>query len=230
MVPQLPKIDNSNLLEKTYSILKGLIIKREFPPHHKLSIPELSEQFGVSRTPVRDALNRLEMDGLVRTVSKVGTFVTGVSAQDVLDIMDTRLMVELWVVEKLAQQTLDDLSEIVANMEKIHETSAFIVNTSKLENYHEGDYNLLFHMEFIKLGRNKKTLDIYENVMNYRFLAMKSYLITKEMVVRSLEQHRNIILTLKSGSHNDLKHVVTEHLEEAKIRLYKNINLNGGII
>ncbi|WP_025695039.1 GntR family transcriptional regulator [Paenibacillus durus] len=226
----LIRIDNANLLEKTYGILKELIIKREFPPEHKLAIPELSAQLGVSRTPIRDALGRLEMDGLVKTVPKVGTFVVGITSENVLEIMDTRLMIELWVVEKLASGTAALTQEVAANLEKIHETSVYVVNTSKLENYHEGDYNLHFHMEFLKLGGNRNIQNIYHNTMNYRYLAMKSYLITKEMVLHSLKQHRQIIDALKAGSHDDLKQVVSEHLEDAKIRLYKNINLNGGLI
>lgn len=226
----LTRIDNANLLEKTYDILKELIIKREFPPEHKLALPELSAQLGVSRTPIRDALGRLEKDGLVKTVPKVGTFVVGITSENVLEIMETRLMIELWVVEKLASSSAELVPEIVANLEKIHEISKYIVNTAKLENYHEGDYNLYFHIEFLKLGKNQNILNIYHHTMNYRYLAMKSYLITKDMVLHSLHQHEQIIEALKSGSHDDLKRVVTDHLEDAKIRLYQNINLNGGVI
>ncbi|TMV10407.1 GntR family transcriptional regulator [Paenibacillus thermoaerophilus] len=141
---------------RTYSILKDKIIKREFNPRQKLSIPELSEQLGVSRTPVRDALNLLEKDGLVKTVSKVGTFVTAISAEDVLEIMDTRLMIEHWVVEHLPKRSAAEIQSAIASMEKIQEVSTYVVGHSRLEAYHEGDYNLLFHMEFIKLGGTKR--------------------------------------------------------------------------
>jgi DNA-binding GntR family transcriptional regulator len=227
---QLPKLDNSNLVDKTYSILKDMIIKRKFPPNHKLSIPDVSSQLGVSRTPVREALNLLEKDGLVKTVSKVGTFVTAITADDVLEIMDTRLMIELWVVDKVAQKTASSLAPVISSLEKIHELSTFVVESSSIEAYHEGDYNLMFHMDFVQLGDNKKMAEVYRNMMNYRFLAMKTHLINKEMVMRSLDHHRQMIDALKSGSHADLKRVVSEHLEEAKIRLYQNINVNGGVI
>lgn len=229
-MPNLSRIDNANLPEKTYSILKELIIKREYPPDHKLAIPDLAAKLGVSRTPIREALARLEMDGLIKTVPKVGTFVTGITAGNVLEIMETRLMIELWVVKRLGEGTASFTPEIAENLQKIHETAVYIVNSSKLENYHEGDYNLHFHMEFLKLGGNRNIANIYLNTMNYRWLAMKSYLITKEMVMHSLDQHGQIIAALQAGAYDDLQRVVTGHLEDAKLRLYQNINLNGGII
>ena len=91
----LPKLDNTNLWDKTYVILKDRILKRDFQADEKLSIPELASQLGVSRTPIRDALNRLETEGLVKTISKVGTFVNAIDTEDFLNIMDTRLMLEL---------------------------------------------------------------------------------------------------------------------------------------
>lgn len=227
---QLKRIDNTNLLEKTYGILKDLIIKREFPLEHKLAIPELAAQLGVSRTPIRDALGRLEKDGLVRSVPKVGTFVVGITSGNVLDIMDTRLMMELWVVKKLSSEPIELLPTVISNLEKIHETSLYTVNSNRLDHYHEGDYNLHFHMEFLKLGGNSHILNMYHDTMNYRFLAMKSYLITREMVQHSLDQHGQIIQALRNGAHEDLKRTVTGHLEDAKFRLYRNINLNGGVI
>ena len=131
----LPKIDNSNLLEKAYLILKDRIIRREFKPNQKLSIPELAMQLGVSRTPVRDALNRLEMDGLIKTISKVGTFVTAIVIQDILDIMDTRLMLEFWAVEKLPMLTEIELTERTKKLEKILEQASASFKKLPLKSY-----------------------------------------------------------------------------------------------
>ena len=116
---RLAKLDNSNLLNKTYDVIKDLIIRREFKPNQKISIPELATQLGVSRTPIRDALNRLEKDGLVKTVSKVGTFVNAIETDDILNIMDTRLMLELWVVEKLHLLTDEELARKVKKIETL---------------------------------------------------------------------------------------------------------------
>ncbi|TDF98708.1 GntR family transcriptional regulator [Paenibacillus piri] len=230
MKVNLPKLDNSNLWDKTYSILKERLIRREFKPNEKLSIPELAETLGVSRTPIRDALNRLEMEGLVKTVSKVGTFVKPIEVNDVLDIMDTRLMIEFWTVDKIAAMPKKEVTDRLAKMEEILLQSSRLIESSVFESYLQADFNLAFHLEFIKLGKNQKNIEIYQNLMNYRFVAMKSSLITKEMVVTAQEQHHSIVDALKDGDAGDMKRVIQLHMEDSKERLLNKIKHNGGII
>lgn len=226
----LPKIDNSNLWDKTYHILKQRIIERTFSANQKLYIPELAEQLGVSRTPIRDALNRLEMDGLVTTVSKVGTFVKPIELSDVIDIMDTRLMLEYWVVDKLASRTKEQLLVEINQMEDIVRQSLRDLETMSLKEYLQHDYNLAFHLKFIKLGGNLKNISIYKNLMNYRFLLYKNALVSKEMVTSAIHQHLAITEVLKTGHLAEIKAAIQGHLEDSKTRLIEKINNNGGVI
>ena len=138
----LPRIDNSNLFDKTYTILKDQIVHRQFKPNQKLSIPELAVQLGVSRTPIRDALNRLEMDGLVKTVAKVGTFVNAIEIDDLLDIIDTRLMLELWVIEKLSVKSVAEISELLAPIAELLQQASTCVKQVPVEDYLKTNYNL----------------------------------------------------------------------------------------
>ncbi|UOF92375.1 GntR family transcriptional regulator [Fodinisporobacter ferrooxydans] len=226
----LPKIDNSNLWDKTYNVLKDKIIRRGFNPNQKLSIQELAEQLGVSRTPIRDALNRLETEGLIRTISKVGTFVRAIDVNDVIDIMDTRLMLEFWVVDKLHTLSKHELNEAIRKMEDILEQTSKLIETPSLNSFLDADYNLKFHIEFIKLGKNKNNIDIYQKVMEYRFLAMESSLISKDMVLTAIEQHSSIVDALKEGEITRLKYLIKVHLDDSKEKLIDKIQKNGGTI
>lgn len=217
----LPKIDNSNLWDKTYIILKERIIHREFKPNQKLSIPELASQLGVSRTPIRDALNRLEMDGLVKTVSKVGTFVTALEIEDILDIIDTRLMIELWVVERLPSLSTDELDKKIEILASILEKSKNSLENNPLDSYLRTDYNLLFHTEFVKLSGNRRNVEIYLTMMNYHSLAAENDLFTKDMVSSALEQHCEVINSLKERNWVKLRTALKAHLYDAKERLIK---------
>jgi DNA-binding GntR family transcriptional regulator len=226
----LSKIDNSNLLDKTYMILKDLILRREFKANQKLSIPEISEQLGVSRTPIRDALNRLEADGLVKTVSKVGTFVNAIEIEDLLDIIDTRLMLELWVVEKLPAFSKKDLREKVKELENILDSAVGFLKQSSLEAYLKSDYNLQFHIEFVKLGNNKKNVDIYLEMMDYHFLAVEHSLFTKEMVTSAIDQHYSIVEAIKQQNFAAVKASIKLHLDDSRERLIKRLQAHGGQI
>lgn len=225
---ELPKIDNSNLWDKTYMILKERITRRDFKPNQKLSIPELASQLGVSRTPIRDALNRLEMEGLVKTVSKVGTFVTAIEIEDILDIIDTRLMLELWVVERLSMLSSDELDEKTKTLESILEKSTQSISQLPLGSYLRSDYNLLFHLEFIKLGGNRRNVEIYLNMMNYHLLAAQNDLFTKDMVTTAIEQHHAVISALKERNWVSLRAAIKAHLYDSKERLIKQLETNNG--
>lgn len=226
----LPKIDNSNLWDKTYLILKDRIIRRDFAPNQKLSIPDLSSQLGVSRTPIRDALNRLEMDGLVKTVSKVGTFVVAIEIDDVLDHIETRLMIECWVAEKLPTYPELELNMKIQQLETILDHASAVIENTSLESLLKSNYNLQFHIAFITLGNNKKILDIYLGLMNYHFWAVEHSLITKEMVTSAINQHYSIVKALKCRNFLDLKTAIKSHLCDSKVRLIKRLQDNGGQI
>lgn len=226
----LSKIDNSNLLDKTYTILKDLILRREFKPNQKLSIPEISTQLGVSRTPIRDALNRLEADGLVKTVSKVGTFVNAIEVEDILDIIDTRLMLELWVVEKLPSFSRKELLTKVDKLENILDCAAVFIKQSTLEAYLKSDYNLQFHIEFVKMANNQRNVDIYLEMMNYHFLGVEHSLFTKEMVTSAIDQHYSIVAALKKPDFDEVKTSIRLHLDDSRERLIKRLRAHGGQI
>jgi DNA-binding GntR family transcriptional regulator len=227
---ELPKIDTSNLWDKTYVLLKESIIRRKFNPNEKLSIPELSDQLGVSRTPVRDALNRLEMEGLVKTVSKVGTFIVAINSNDILNIMDTRLMLEFWVIEKLNEVSKDELQLRLSRMEDILDRSAQMISKNEYDLYLKADYNLQFHIEFMELGQNKNNIEIYLRTMNYRYITLKSSIVSSEMVQVAQDQHRHIVKVIKEGHIEDIKQVIRLHMIDSKERLLKVIQENGGII
>ncbi len=224
----LPKLDNSNLWDKTYLVLKDLIVRREFKPNEKLSIPDLSVKLGVSRTPIRDALTRLEMEGLVKTVSKVGTFVNAIAIEDVLDIIDTRLMLEYWVVEKLPALHEKEYLVKIRELEDILEQAGNTVEKIPLGSFLRTDYNLRFHIAFVKMGNNQKNVEIYLNMMNYHYLAAENSLFTKEMVTSAIGQHYAIIKALKEKDHAALKAAIKLHLDDSKDKLIERLMASGG--
>jgi len=225
----LSAVDSSNLWSKTYATLKDNIIKRHFKPNQKILINEVAKQLKVSRTPVRDALNRLEMEGLVWTEPKVGTFVVPIDEKLINCAIDTRLMIELWVVEKLPNLPQERIDNGIHNM-KILLNNAESDYDKDFKTYHELDYNLKFHMEYVKIGGNYKNDEIYGSILNYRLPVTIPKHVLDDEVEKAIRQHRDILDSLSSADYLKLREKITFHLEESRINIIKKIRKNGGEI
>ncbi|WP_262681060.1 GntR family transcriptional regulator [Paenibacillus sp. J5C2022] len=230
MTRSLLKLDNSNLWDRSYDALKKSIIQREFSPDQKLSIPDLAEQLGVSRTPIRDALQRLEMEGLVRTVAKVGTFVVGFTEDDVHAVMDTRAMLELWVVQKLSSRMQPEMLLCVQKMDDILAEAKAVLETDDFARYLETDYNLQFHLAFMDMGQNPKNTGLYKQIMDFRMLATRPEVISREMVAIAQQQHKRIVEALRGGSTADIRHAIVGHLDDSSNRLLEKVRHHRGIL
>lgn len=229
MYHELPKLDNSNLWDRTYNILKGEIINRHFQPDEKLSIPEISEKLGVSRTPVRDALNRLEMEGLVITKPKVGTYIVAIDEELINSVMDTRLMIEFWSIDKIPKIDEDKLKQVITKMEHLAAEATKALESS-IDKYYQSDYNLKFHLEIIKLANNQKNVEIYNSVMNYRLPVTVPKLVPSDEAYQAVHQHELILKAFKEKNLEAMRAATEQHLEDAKNRIIKKIRDNGGKI
>jgi DNA-binding GntR family transcriptional regulator len=91
--------------ERIVAEIKRRILDWVYPPEHPLVEESLSREFGVSRSPVREALRMLEADGFVRRIPNRGYYVKQVRLQEVADLYEVRLALELFALEKLAAKT-----------------------------------------------------------------------------------------------------------------------------
>lgn len=227
---QLPKVNTSNMWDQTFQILKDRILTRQFGPNSKLLIPDLAEQLGVSRTPIRDALNRLEVEGLVRTVSKVGTFVNPVQEDNVLDIMNSRAMIEYWSIEQMKDIPMEQRHETLRKMAETMQQAQNAVEQTDMDLYYQSNYDLDFHLQLVSLGGNRKNVEIYKSLMNFRFLNLGEPYLQREMVIQSVQQHHRILEALEASDVSKAKEAVKAHLDYSQLNILRVIEQNGGEI
>ncbi|MBO9605055.1 MAG: GntR family transcriptional regulator [Paenibacillaceae bacterium] len=227
---RLPKLQVANIWDQAYQLLKERILARQFGANEKLLIPELAEQLGISRTPIRDALIRLEMEGLVRTVSKVGTFVNPVQEDNVIDIMACRDMIDSWTIDRLAQLPQDRLRSVLAEAAAIVGIAEQAILRADDDNKGQANFDLDFHLAFVGAAGNRKNVEMYRNLMHYRFLNFGGALVTREMMARAVEQHRAILDTMLTGDGEAAKRVLREHLDYSSRNIRLAIEQNGGEI
>jgi DNA-binding GntR family transcriptional regulator len=114
--------ESDSMPDRIYEGIKTDIVSLRLAPGAILSEPSLAVQYGVSRTPVREALRRLEQDGLIYSIPRRGTFVTQASLQDVMEIDQIREILEP-AAARLAAAAVRD-SELDAAEEKLREARA----------------------------------------------------------------------------------------------------------
>jgi DNA-binding GntR family transcriptional regulator len=84
-----------NLTELTYDSIKKSVLTGSFEPSFRLTEEHIASQLGISKSPVREALNRLEIEGLIRIEPRRGAFVKEFSAKEISDLFNMRIVLEL---------------------------------------------------------------------------------------------------------------------------------------
>src|SRR5215216_557844 len=117
--PDLPTapFDNRDLSSRVYQVLQQDILQGQFPPGARLSLDDLAERFGISVSPIRDALRLLAADGLVELRSRRGAFVTQPSRAVIEEVFQFRAILECAAVDWVIAEGAPVLTELRAHVE-----------------------------------------------------------------------------------------------------------------
>lgn len=209
---QIKAIGNHGLplAENLYAQLQMDIIKGNLPAGKKLTEQSLCEQYKVSRTPVREALRQLEIEGLVENVPNRGAFVVGFNEQDIKDMYELRKTYELqavkWAIERISDEELDELGEIFEFME---------FYTKKQDVDKMLNINSNFHQLIYTASRNKmlrQVLSSYQMYIKYS-RNLTSYDSNYLNVV--LEEHRKIYEAFVQKNPTAALSAMTIHMENS---------------
>ena len=109
--------DKYSLRGRVFHRIREDILSGKYSEHEELKENTIGAELGVSRTPVREALRQLELEGLVTIIPNKGAYVTGISEKDIHDIYTIRSYLEglcaRWACERITQEQLDALEEVV---------------------------------------------------------------------------------------------------------------------
>lgn len=154
------KLTLEALNEKAYEALKSSILAKEFPEGMRLVDSKLGEQYGVSRTPIRDALRKLSEEGLVCKVGK-GYCVYTPTRKDICDIFEIRLMIDIFAAKKVITDVLPNNPEAELRLE-----NAYLATNNDPANAHFIQNDELFHDCIVALTGNTRLIDYYAMLCN----------------------------------------------------------------
>jgi DNA-binding GntR family transcriptional regulator len=198
--------------EKVYEYLKNSILSGYLNPGEKLKEEHLAKTMGVSRTPVREALHKLESEGLIKPRKKRGFIVSKDSKEEVEDLFEIRAILEGYALkvisEKISEEVLDRLNGFIQKAEEALERKR-INQVFK--------WNTEFHDTLNELVVNKSRLHrLIVNMRKYVLRHRKDTLRYPDGGRRTVDGHRKILLALQLKDPDLCERVMREHIQEAK--------------
>ncbi|MGW7103071.1 GntR family transcriptional regulator [Streptomyces sp. NPDC054838] len=193
--------------DRVYQHVKQGVLGRRYEGGALLTEGEVAEAVGVSRTPVREALLRLETEGLLKLYPKKGALVLPVSAQEIADVIETRLLVEEFTVRKAVPAPPALLERLAALIDEQRRHAA------------EGDLVALmaadraFHAEIVRHAGNQILSRLYDQLRD-RQLRMGVALLHAhpDRVERTLAEHTEILDALRAGEPEPAATAVRAHV------------------
>jgi DNA-binding GntR family transcriptional regulator len=198
------KLDHSTLQEKVTSNLRKAILKKTFEPGERLVQEDLATILGVSRMPIREALRRLEMEGLVELVPHKGAVVVEITKEDIEEVYDLRSLLESHAVAKSLDQIKDyEINKLEQLMERMEKN----IEDQQMDQF--VDNNSLFH-QTLRRGSSKRTEMIIQQLWNGYPPYVPSLL--PETMIKSHEEHKLMLEAVKIKDKERLKQVMASHI------------------
>jgi len=196
------------LTDAAYNKIKQSIISGKYSQGSNLQQLVLSKELGISRTPIREALSRLSQEGLISLIPSKGAVVTKFSIEDMQDIFETRALLESTAayssVKNSTEKTIHDLEQIIEKQEKA------IGNKDPNQVY---KYDTDFHHILMKDTRNKRMLNIINNLTDETDIHRLRMMASETRVKKSIDEHKQIIMAMKAKDCEKVKELLYNHLD-----------------
>jgi DNA-binding GntR family transcriptional regulator len=156
----LPRLSRSRASDSVFDILRENILGRGFRPGDRLDVRALADQLGVSATPVKDAINRLAVEGLVEIRPRSGTFVAELAPDAVAETFEIRRALECLAAERVVTQLTPDL---LARFRDVVDAMDRPVSTERDRTEHERK-NVELHTLLVEASGNRRLTELYRSL------------------------------------------------------------------
>lgn len=217
---EVPKevIDRYSLRGRVFHTMRENILSGRYGQHEELRENTIAKELGVSRTPVREALRQLELEGLVSIVPNKGAYVTGITEKDMKDIYVARSLLEgrctRWAAENI---TLEQIEKLEENLE----LSEFY---AKKGNYSQVcRLDTQFHEIVYSASNSRMFNHLLSDFHHYVERVRRISLATEGRAKESNREHWKILKAIKTGEKGLAEELATEHV----LNTLKNMDSYG---
>lgn len=206
----MEEYQDQSLRGRVFRRLRNDILSGVYKEHDELRETTIGEELGVSRTPVREALRQLELEGLVTIVPNKGAYVTGISKKDVHDIYKIRSMLEgmcaRWATRYITPEQIGELEEVILlsefHLKRKNEEKA--VQVSELDGK--------FHKVLYEASNSRILEHVLSDFHKYVQMARRLSVKKKERAEKSIAEHRDILEAIRNKDADLAEKLANQHI------------------
>lgn len=210
--------DYMPLRDVIFTTLRDAIVTGELKPGERLMEVALAEKMGVSRTPVREAVRRLEMEGLVTMIPRKGTHVAELSVKDIMDVLEVRAALDKLATQLAAGRIRQDN---IRRLESIHRQYIVSLQKENLPGAIKKDVE--FHEVIYQASGNNKLMSVSANlreqIYRFRVLYLKDFSNAEDVLL----EHQNILKALETHDAARAGQLAEEHITHQQETIIRKV-------
>jgi DNA-binding GntR family transcriptional regulator len=196
---------------KIYEHLREQLLSGKIQPHQHLIEAKIARDIGTSRTPVREALHSLELEGLIESIPRVGYVVKPISEQEVEQICEIRGAIEglaaRWATEKAHEKLVIELERNISITEdKVSRGNARVFV----------DMDARFHEIISKFSGSRRLLELAQTLRRHMLRYRIQSIYSVENVLRAIDGHKRILRAIQKRNLEEINKAIQRHMEQSK--------------
>ena len=197
------------LRDVVFKTLRQAILKGELEPGERLMEIQLAERLGVSRTPIREAIRKLELEGLVIMIPRKGAEVADITEKSLRDVLEVRKALEELAVqlacEKITQEELEELEKAGENFKKVLNRSKDITEVAEAD--------VRFHDVIYMATDNQKLIHLLNKLREQMYRYRVEYLKNPDVHEQLIQEHEEIVYHIKRREKAEATAVTCQHID-----------------
>ena len=208
-----------SLRGRVFSQIRENILSGKYKDGMELREIAIGEELGVSRTPVREALRQLELEGLVKIIPNKGAIVTSINAKDIKDIYKMRSLLEglcaRWATRNITDEQIEELEEV------IYLSEFYLNKKSQGKATHVTEMDGKFHLVLYQASNSRMLGHILRDFHKYVQVARTMSVKSEDRARKSIEEHKAILEAIKQKDEDLAEKLAHEHI----MNVIKNLHI-----
>lgn len=207
------------LRDVVFDTLRQAILKGDMEPGERLMEITLANKLGVSRTPIREAIRKLELEGLVNMIPRKGAVVASISEKDMRDVLEVRITLEELAVKLAIKNMTDEDIEALRQASKDFENAVISHDVVTIV-----EADVAFHDIIYNKTQNNRLIQIINNLREQMYRYRLEYIKDARTHSILINEHNDIIECIRSKNVEEAKNAVREHIANQEKSIVRLIN------